>query len=50
MGAVYSVIPVRRPEELGIKLIERRGFRAFGGYVERDISVAGVEISGEGEQ
>ncbi|MEM2563798.1 MAG: ATP-binding protein, partial [Candidatus Bathyarchaeia archaeon] len=29
-----------RLEELGVKPIERRRFRAFGGYVERDISEA----------
>lgn len=29
-GAIYSVIPRRRLEELDIKPIERRRFRAFG--------------------
>ncbi len=46
-GAVYSVIPRRRLEELDIEPIERRKFRAFGGYVERDISEVGVEILGK---
>ncbi|MEM0111793.1 MAG: aspartyl protease, partial [Candidatus Parvarchaeota archaeon] len=45
-GAIYSVIPRRRLEELGVKPIERRRFRAFGGYVERDISEVGMEIMG----
>ncbi len=33
-------------EELDIKPIERRRFRVFGRYVERDISVVGMEILG----
>lgn len=45
-GAIYSVISKRRLEELDIKPIERRRFRAFGGYVERDISEVGMEILG----
>jgi len=44
-GAIYSVIPRRRLEELGVKPIERR-FRAFGGYVERNINEVGMEIMG----
>jgi len=45
-GAIYSVIPRGRLEELGVKPIERRRFRTFGGYVERDISEVGIEIMG----
>jgi predicted aspartyl protease len=45
--AIYSVIPRRKLEELDIKPVERRRFRAFGGYVERDISEVGMEILGK---
>lgn len=44
--AIYSVIPKGKLEELGVKPIERRKFRAFGGYVERDVSEVGMEIIG----
>jgi len=45
-GAIYSVIPRSVLEELGVRPIERRRFRAFGGYVERDIGEVGVELMG----
>jgi len=45
-GAVYSVIPRKLLEKLEIKPLERRRFRAFGGYVERDVGEAGVELMG----
>ncbi len=45
-SAVYSVVPRKILEELGIKPIERRRFRAFGGYVERDIGEVGIELLG----
>ncbi|MEM3406934.1 MAG: aspartyl protease [Nitrososphaerota archaeon] len=45
-GAIYSVIPRKLLEELDIKPLEKRKFRVFGGYVERDISEAGMEIFG----
>ncbi len=46
-GAIYSVIPRKVLEELGIRPIERRRFRAFGGYVERDIGEIGIEVLGK---
>lgn len=45
-GAVYSVIPRRILEELGVKPLERRRSKAFGGRVERDIGEVGVELMG----
>jgi clan AA aspartic protease len=43
-GAIYSVVPRRILEELGIKPVERRRFKAFGGYVERDLGEVGIEL------
>jgi len=45
-GAVYSVVPRRLVEELEVKPLERRRFRAFGGYIERDVGEVGVELLG----
>ena len=45
-GAIYSVIPRKVLSSLGVKPIERRRFRAFGGYVERDVGEVGVEVMG----
>lgn len=45
-GAMYSVIPRRILEELEVKPLERRKFRAFGGYIERDIGEVGIELMG----
>ena len=45
-GAMYSVIPRKILEELEVKPLERRKFRAFGGYVERDIGEVGIELMG----
>lgn len=45
-GAVYSVVPRRTLEELGVKPLEKRRFKAFGGHVERDIGEVGVELMG----
>ncbi len=36
-GTIYSVVGRELPQQLGIKPIERRRFRVFGGYVERDV-------------
>jgi predicted aspartyl protease len=44
--AIYSDVPRRILEELGIKPVERRGFKAFGGYVERDLGEVGIELVG----
>jgi len=35
-GAVYSVVRRDVLEQLGVRSLERRSFKAFGGYVERD--------------
>jgi len=45
-GAIYSVIPRSVLEELGVRPIERRRLKTFGGYVERDIGEVGVELMG----
>ncbi len=45
-GAIYSVIPEKILSSLGVKPLERRRFRAFGGYVERDVGEVGVEVMG----
>ncbi len=45
-GAIYSVIPENVLKELNIKPLEKRRFRAFGGYVERDLGEAGIELMG----
>jgi len=45
-GAVYSVIPRKVLEKLNVKPLEKRRFKAFGGYVERDVGEVGVEIMG----
>jgi len=45
-GAMYSVIPRKLLEELEVKPLERRRFRAFGGHVERDVGEVGVELMG----
>lgn len=46
-GAMYSVIPRKVLEKLGVKLLERRRFKAFGGYVERDVGEVGVKLMGK---
>ncbi|MEM2926008.1 MAG: aspartyl protease [Candidatus Bathyarchaeia archaeon] len=45
-GAIYSVIPRKSLTDLGIKPLERRRFRTFGGYIERDLGEAGMELLG----
>ncbi len=45
-GVMYSVVPRKLLEELEVKSFERKKFRAFGGYVERDIGEVGVELMG----
>ena len=45
-GAVYSVISASLLDSIGIKPLERRRFLAFGGYVERDVGAAIVEVMG----
>ena len=46
-GAIYTVIRRDILEELGIKPSRRRRFKAFGGYVERDVGDAGLILMGE---
>ncbi len=45
-GAVYTVVPRSLLEEVGLEPVERRRFKAFGSFVERDVGVAEVEIMG----
>ena len=45
-GAIYSVVRRNILEQLGVKPVERRRFRAFGGYVERDIGEVGMVLMG----
>ncbi|RLE52679.1 MAG: aspartyl protease [Candidatus Methanomethylicota archaeon] len=45
-GAVYTVVPKKLLEDIGMRPVERRRFRAFGGFVERDVGVAEVELMG----
>ena len=45
-GAVYTVVRRDILESLGIKPLERRRFKAFGGYVERDVGEAGLALAG----
>ena len=46
-GAIYSVIRRDILEELGVKPSRRRRFKAFGGYVERDVGDVGLILMGE---
>ncbi len=46
-GAVYTVIRRDILEGLGLRPLGRRRFKAFGGYVERDIGEAGLLLMGE---
>jgi len=46
-GAMYSIIPRKILEKLEVKPLERRKFRAFGGYIERDIGEVGIELMGK---
>jgi len=45
-GAIYSVVRRDVLEQLGVKPLERRRFKAFGGYVERDVGEAGLVLLG----
>jgi predicted aspartyl protease len=46
-GAIYSIVRRDLLEKLGIKPLRRRRFRAFGGYVERDVGEVGMVLFGE---
>jgi aspartyl protease family protein len=45
-GAIYSVVRRDILEQLGVKPVERRRFRAFGGYVERNVGEVGMVLMG----
>jgi predicted aspartyl protease len=45
-SAMYSVVRRDILEQLGVKPVERRRFRAFGGYVERDVGEVGMVLMG----
>ncbi len=45
-GAIYSVVPGSILRRLGVKPLERRRFKAFGGYVEREVGEVGVQLMG----
>lgn len=44
--AIYTVVKRMLLESIGLKPVEKRRFRAFGGEVERDIGVAEIELMG----
>jgi predicted aspartyl protease len=46
IGATYSVVRRDVLEQLGVRPLERRRFKAFGGYVERDVGEAGLMLLG----
>ncbi len=46
-SAIYTVIRRDILEELGIKPSRKRRFKAFGGYVERDVGDVGLMLMGE---
>ncbi|WP_237179401.1 hypothetical protein [Pyrobaculum ferrireducens] len=48
-GRLDEATVVRRDvlESLGVKPLRRRRFKAFGGYVERDVGEAGPVLMGE---
>jgi predicted aspartyl protease len=45
-GAVYSVVRRGVLEQLRIRPLERRRFKVFGGYVERDVGEVGLALLG----
>jgi hypothetical protein len=49
-GAIYSVVPRRILEELGIKPVERRRFKAFGGTSKGIWARLGLSSWGGGGQ
>ncbi|MCU7788082.1 aspartyl protease [Pyrobaculum sp. 3827-6] len=46
-GAIYTVVRRDVLESLGVKPLRRRRFKAFGGYVERDVGEVGLVLMGE---
>jgi len=45
-GAVYSVVRRDFLEQLGVRPLERRRFKAFGGHIERDVGEVGLVLLG----
>lgn len=45
-GAIYTVVGRALLESIGLKPVEKRRFRAFGGEVEREIGIAEIELMG----
>jgi aspartyl protease family protein len=45
-AAIYSVVPRRIHEELGIKPVKRSKVQGIRGYVERDLGEVGIELMG----
>ena len=45
-GAIFTVIRRDILESLGIRPIDKMRFKAFGGYVERDVGEVGLMIMG----
>ncbi|MEM3551743.1 MAG: aspartyl protease [Candidatus Bathyarchaeia archaeon] len=45
-GAIYTVVGRALLESIGLKSVEKRKFREFGGEVEREIGIAEVELMG----
>jgi len=46
-GAIYSIVRGDLLERLRVKPLRRRRFKAFGGYVERDVGEVGMVLLGE---
>jgi clan AA aspartic protease len=45
-AAIYAVINKNILESIGLKPVEKRKFRAFGGEIEREIGIAEIELMG----
>jgi len=45
-GAIYTVVGRALLESVGLKPVEKRRFKAFGGEVEGEIGIAEIELMG----
>ena len=45
-GAIYTVVNRGYHELIGLKPVEKRLFRVFGGEVEREVGIAEIELMG----
>jgi len=45
-GAIYAVVSRSYLESIGLKPVEKRVFRVFGGEVEREVGIAEIELMG----